>query len=79
MEEQACSHKRFLFTEVISEDLDHFFLLRAAASPPAISPMPAVAMPIPMTPSKFTQTSIKKKMSVFNSDQRQNNKGEEDN
>lgn len=44
----------FFCREVSSKELDHFFLASAAAAiPPAISPTPAAAMPIPMTPSEL--------------------------
>lgn len=44
----------FFCIEVSSKELHHFFLASAAAAiPPAISPTPAAAMPIPMAPSKL--------------------------
>jgi hypothetical protein len=55
---------------VSSKELDHFFLASAAAIPPAISPTPAAAMPIPMAPSKLTPKRGEEWL-VFCSTQRQ--------
>jgi hypothetical protein len=60
----------FFCREVSSKELDHFFLASAAAIPPAISPTPAAAMPIPMAPSKLTPKRGEEWL-VFCSTQRQ--------